>query len=85
MIPEPSPVEDNQHSDNDAEGDVYETERILDQCGEGSRREYLVKWKGYGHQYNTWEKEHALRHSKELLDDYLDRTARRTRGCPRKS
>ena len=87
-IPEPGPVEDNQHSDDDAEGDVYETERILDQRGEGSRREYLVKWKGYGHQYNTWEKEHALRHSKELLDDYLDRTEerpRRTRGRPRKS
>ena len=89
-IPEPGPIEDDQHSDDNAEGDVYKTERILDQRGEGPRRKYLVKWKGYSHQYNIWIKEHALCHSRELINDYLrrieerPRPARRMCGRPRR-
>lgn len=33
----------------------YEVEKILNHRGEGPQTEYLVKWKGYGNDENTWE------------------------------
>ena len=34
------------------------------------KREFLVKWQGYGPEHNTWEPEANLRNCPELLTDY---------------
>jgi hypothetical protein len=39
---------------NDSEGSFYEVEAILDAKGEKRKREYLIRWKGCGHQHDTW-------------------------------
>ena len=33
----------------------YTVEKILKYCGKGSKREALIKWKGYGDKFNSWE------------------------------
>ena len=33
----------------------YTVEKILKYCGKGLKREALIKWKGYGDKFNTWE------------------------------
>ena len=41
----------------------FDVEEILDTRIQRKRREYLVKWKGYGSEDNTWEPEKNLEHS----------------------
>ena len=36
-------------------GDSYEVEAILDHWDVDNKREYLVKWRGYNEDQNTWE------------------------------
>ncbi|KNE88974.1 hypothetical protein PSTG_17572, partial [Puccinia striiformis f. sp. tritici PST-78] len=60
---EPAPVQ--------IEGeDEWEVEEILNCKKRGKRREYLVAWKGYRPEANSWEPENNLTNSKELLDDF---------------
>jgi len=33
----------------------WEVEEILDSCWHQRRFQYLIKWKGYGHEHNSWE------------------------------
>ena len=33
----------------------WEMEEILDSCWHQRRFQYLIKWKGYGHEHNSWE------------------------------
>ena len=33
----------------------WEVEEILDSCWHWSRFQYLIKWKGYGCEHNSWE------------------------------
>ena len=35
---------------------VYTVERVLKKRKRGGKFEYFVKWKGYGHKFNTWIK-----------------------------
>ncbi|KAL7675624.1 hypothetical protein ACOME3_001890 [Neoechinorhynchus agilis] len=53
-------------------GDVFEAERIIDhRFVDDGGLQVLMKWKGYGTGYNTWEPiENIL--SSDLLDSYLD-------------
>ena len=52
----------------------YEVEEILDsRKGNGPETEYLIKWKGYGHEENTWEPETNLANSGRLLKEFLRR------------
>lgn len=37
------------------EDQYYEIEEIRDHRGTAGKREYLVKWAGYGERANTWE------------------------------
>jgi hypothetical protein len=43
---------------------LYIVEQVLQhrdrKYGRGIRREYLIKWTGYGHEHNTWEPERNL-------------------------
>jgi hypothetical protein len=54
---------------------VYEVEKVLlhrDRrlAGNRSRREYLLKWKGYGPEHNTWEKAGNLLRCDDVLKEY---------------
>lgn len=57
------------------EGEVeYEVESILDHrlVGNGKRRksQFLVRWKGYGPEHNSWEPEAHLTRCKEAIREY---------------
>ena len=69
LIRPPPPVE----LDGELE---YEVERILDKRMAKFRSkhkrvpQYLVKWKGYGHEHNTWEPLSNLTHCNEILQAF---------------
>ena len=48
----------------------YEVEAILAHRQEGNSREYLISWKGYTPDDDTWEPEHHLQNCPQLLKDY---------------
>jgi hypothetical protein len=48
----------------------YEVEKILAHRGEGPQTEYLVKWKGYDHDENTWEPIEHLTNAQATLAEY---------------
>ncbi len=43
------------NNDSDVEEDVYEVEAVVGQRKRKGRYEYLIKWKGYASDENTWE------------------------------
>jgi hypothetical protein len=63
--PEPIVMED---------AEEYEVERILDHRrvvrGRRTTQEYLIRWKGYGPEEDTWEPTSHLRGAREMLDEY---------------
>jgi hypothetical protein len=70
-IPPPLPIE--------VEGEYeYEVERILlhrdRKVGKSKRREYYVKWTGFGPEHSTWEPESNLKNSPEALSAYWEHT-----------
>jgi Chromo (CHRromatin Organisation MOdifier) domain len=48
----------------------YEVETIIQHRRKGNRNEFLIKWKGYGSNENTWEPEANLSNSEEILEEY---------------
>jgi hypothetical protein len=48
----------------------YEVEEVLNSRMRGRRFEYLVKWKGYTDEHNTWEPASNLTNSKEAVTKY---------------
>ncbi|KAL1864356.1 hypothetical protein Daus18300_007780 [Diaporthe australafricana] len=50
----------------------YEVEKILDSEKDAKSKQalFLVKWKGYGEEENTWEPKTNLMHAKDLLKEY---------------
>ena len=49
---------------------VYEVEKILDKRGRGRMAEYLIKWRNYGEQENTWEPASNLKEAKEAINKF---------------
>jgi hypothetical protein len=47
-------------------------ERILDHRKKGRKHEYLVKWKDYGHEHNSWEPESSFDHCRVEITKYWD-------------
>jgi hypothetical protein len=62
----------------------YEVERILNHRNrkipnsKRYRREYLVKWAGYGHEHNSWETKKNCQDSEDLIQEYLSSTKTKT-------
>ncbi len=54
--------------------DEYEVEAILGHCYTSKklrgRRQYLIRWKGYGPEDDTWESAGALRNAPDLKREY---------------
>ena len=48
----------------------YEVEAIVDHKREKGTWWYLVKWKGYGPESNTWEPRHNITHAEKILKAY---------------
>ena len=57
----------------------YDVEEVLDSRIFRGRLEFLVKWKGYGYEENSWEKEGDV-HAQRLVNDFY----RRHPGAPRR-
>ncbi|XP_075432855.1 chromodomain Y-like protein 2 [Ascaphus truei] len=54
-----------------ASGDLYEVERIVDKRkSKKGKWEYLIRWKSYGSNEDTWEPEHHLLHCEEFIDEF---------------
>jgi hypothetical protein len=51
-------------------GDRYEVETILNSRKRGKGVQYLVKWKGYSHNENTWEPSRNIDDAKDLITQY---------------
>jgi hypothetical protein len=45
----------------------YKVESILDKCVEGTTPYYLVRWKNYGPEDNTWEPVQNLANANKAL------------------
>ncbi|XP_078609480.1 uncharacterized protein LOC144880832 isoform X4 [Branchiostoma floridae x Branchiostoma japonicum] len=64
--------------------DVFEVEGILDQRTRRGREEYLIRWKGFDEDEDTWEPEKNLFGCEEILEEWKRRwlaaqTPRRTK------
>ena len=62
----------------DVEGvDAYEVGKIIDKryypAGSQIRVQYLVRWKGYGPEDDTWQSRNSLRHARQAIQDYEDK------------
>jgi transposase InsO family protein len=60
----------------------YEAEKILDKRIQEGQTQYLVKWKGYGEEENTWEPVRHLTNVQKLLRQFHQRTPREDRRNP---
>ena len=48
----------------------YEIERILHHQGNPSNRSFLIRWKGFSTEEDSWEPERNLKHAKSTLEEY---------------
>jgi hypothetical protein len=52
----------------------YEVEEVLNsRIYRNYRQDYLIKWKGYGHQDNTWEPLKNVKNSSELINKFHEK------------
>ena len=56
--------------EDDEEGEIFQAERILSDRLRSGKREYLIKWKGFSLEHNTWENERNIL-DPEFLKKYL--------------
>lgn len=68
----PTPENDDEKTEEEPE---YEVEKVVDKRIHKGKVEYLLKWKGYPSDDNTWEPEDSLE-CPELLQEYERNRAR---------
>ncbi|BEJ15796.1 hypothetical protein CspHIS471_0504010 [Cutaneotrichosporon sp. HIS471] len=56
---------------SEPEEEEYEVEAIVGHNTERGKWKYLVSWKGYGSEHNTWEPEANLEHARDMIDAYI--------------
>ena len=76
-FPEPPPDLINEEEE-------YEIERILKHRGPPKNRFYLIRWKGYTAEEDTWLREADLEHAAEILEAYKARVKDPPRRKPQK-
>ena len=62
--------DDKDDDSDDEEEENYEVERILEKKGVGKKLRYLVKWKGWPEEDNTWEPVDNLTNAKDLIEAF---------------
>jgi hypothetical protein len=67
----PPTVQGNEH-------DHYEVEAILDTRKFRKKTKYLVKWKGYGHEDNTWQTAASLKTAPEAMAIFKAKASAKT-------
>lgn len=70
MAPAASPVREEEDQ-SDGGSEIYEVERILDMKYVRGKKKFLVRWKGYGEDEDSWEPEENLGGACEVLQAYL--------------
>lgn len=73
LIPDLGQATDEAKSELHAGGEEYEVERILQDDDRGGIRQYLVRWKGYGPENDTWEPASNLQGCAKVIADYEKR------------
>lgn len=63
------------------EEEAYEVEKILDERSRKGCTEYLIQWKGFGPENNTWEPEDNLS-CDEIIEDF--KAKKKKKGSPSK-
>src|ERR1700743_163920 len=58
-------------------GDRYEVEKIIDSRRRGKGVQYLVKWKGYSSNENSWEPSRNIDNAQELIQDFHQKYPRK--------
>ncbi|XP_031826967.1 suppressor of variegation 3-9 isoform X2 [Nomia melanderi] len=63
---------DKKHKINlpSSENDLWEVEQILGKKQQGDQLLYLIKWKNWGNEYNTWEPESNLINCSDMLEEF---------------
>ncbi|WVQ95187.1 hypothetical protein IAU59_002281 [Kwoniella sp. CBS 9459] len=71
------PKEQEEEDEEDEEEGEYEVEALVDhrqkKGAQSGKYEYLVAWKGYGAEHNTWEPEEHLSHADDQVKEYWDK------------
>jgi hypothetical protein len=77
--PVADPQEPIENEGDDDDWKSYELERVVDRrttrYGGRNNTEYLIKFKGYGNQYNDWYPEELLVDAQELVAEYEQKLA----------
>ncbi|CAF0992213.1 unnamed protein product [Rotaria sordida] len=69
---------DKQHMLGGDEGEEFIVERIVSHRFRNGRKEYLLAWKGYPEEENTWEPQQNL-DCPDLIEEYENRLLQKTR------
>ena len=65
----------------DMEGELeYEVEEVMSSQKHGQGIQYLIKWKGYGNEENTWEARKNMEKAKDAIKDFHQKYRQVVRG-----
>lgn len=78
-------IEENGKGEDAMDSDVFEVESIIASRLTDEGRKFLVQWKGWPEDQNSWEPEDNLRDSMDKLNDYLKLRSSWIAKMPKKS
>lgn len=64
-------INDTNSKDDSNVSKEYEVESILKDKKVKRTRYFLIRWKGFSSEHDSWEKESNLKHCTKILDNYL--------------